>query len=66
MDDERARLASAATILDELVARITEAGEHLVARHQEALAHEVFEVERSLRTAQRRLSAVVRRKDPGG
>ena len=61
VESERAQLSSASTTLEELVARVTECGERLHAEGQEALAHELFEVERALRGADRRLKAVTGR-----
>ena len=61
MDDQRAVLSSAVTTLDELVARITGVAEDLHSAGDESLASDLFEVERSLRMAHRRLSAVNRR-----
>lgn len=61
MENRGAALSSAATTLDELVTRITEAADELGSVGDEGLAHDLYEVERALRTAQRRLAAVVRR-----
>lgn len=61
METERAQLSSAATTLDELVGRVAAAAERLHGDGEESLAHDLFEVERSLRAAQRRLQAVAGR-----
>jgi hypothetical protein len=61
VDTERAELSSASTTLDELVDRVTAAAEALLRQGEEGLAHDLFEVERSLRAAQRRLSGAVGR-----
>jgi hypothetical protein len=61
MEHRRALLSSASSSLEELVARVTESADDLRAGGEEALAHDLYEVERSLRAAQRRLAAVVRR-----
>lgn len=60
VNDDLARLASMATTLDDLVERIEEVGNQLTGSKRESLAHDIFEVERSLRSAQRRLNKVVR------
>ncbi len=61
MDDQRAVLSSAVTTLDDLVARITGVAETMHRAGDESLAADLFEVERSLRMAHRRLSVVNRR-----
>lgn len=61
MDSVRAQLSSASTTLEELVARITACGEGLHAAGEESLAHDLFEVERALRGADRRLRGVTGR-----
>jgi chromosome segregation ATPase len=65
VDPHRAELSSANTTLDDLVRRVSSAGERLLATGDEALAHDLFEVERSLRAAQRRLAGVVGRMGAG-
>lgn len=60
VNDDLARLASMATTLDDLVERIEEVGNQFTGSKRESLAHDIFEVERSLRSAQRRLNKVVR------
>jgi hypothetical protein len=54
-----AELSSASTVLDELIARITAIGEGLSGAEREALSSELWEVERALGSAQRRLTRVV-------
>jgi hypothetical protein len=60
-DRDRAELSAAATTLDELIARVTELAERRHAERDAPVAGDLFEVERSLRVALRRLSAVRRR-----
>ncbi len=57
-----AELSSLATALDDLTRRVTELAEG-VANEQHDLATELFEVERSLNGARRRLSKVVEASD---
>jgi hypothetical protein len=61
VENRRAVLSSAATTLEELVARMAEAGEEANVAGEESLAHDLFEVERTLRMAHRRLEGVNRR-----
>jgi hypothetical protein len=61
VENRRAVLSSASTTLEELVARMAEAGEEANAEGDESLAHDLFEVERTLRMAHRRLDGVNRR-----
>lgn len=61
MDDLGARLSSATTTLTELVDSVSETAEAVLADGDEATAADLFEVERSLRTALRRLTGVARR-----
>jgi hypothetical protein len=51
-----AELSSVATALDELAHRIAAIGEGLQGAERDALAADLFEVERTLGTAARRLS----------
>lgn len=60
MDPARAALSSIATTLDDLVERIEAAAKDADFHGDEGLAGDLFEVERSLRRAQRRLRRVVR------
>ena len=61
MENRRAVLSSASTTLEELVVRVAEAGEEANEAGEEGLAHDLFEVERALRMAHRRLEGVTRR-----
>jgi hypothetical protein len=60
-DRDRAELSSAETTLDELITRITAIAERRQEQRDTAVAADLFEVERSLRVASRRLTAVRRR-----
>ena len=60
MSDDRAQLASVATALDELTARITRLAEEMNGAHDEQAADELFEIERTLQQAARRLDRLVR------
>jgi hypothetical protein len=60
MTGHRAQLASLSTALDELTERVTTTADAVRADDEE-LALDLYEVERSLRAAGRRLGAVVRR-----
>lgn len=55
-----ADLGSASSTLDQLVERISGAADSLVGTRDEDLAMGLMEVERSLRTASRRLDRLVR------
>jgi hypothetical protein len=57
----RAELSSVATGLHELVGRIAEIAEGLAGDERDDVGPELFEVERTLRTAERRLSRVLDR-----
>ena len=61
MHSEQAQLSSATTTLEELLARVSSTAEQVLASGDEALASDLFEVERNLRTAPRRLIAATRR-----
>ena len=61
MHSERAQLSSATTTLEELLDRVSSTAEAVLASGDESLASDLFEVERSLRTAHRRLVAATRR-----
>jgi hypothetical protein len=65
VSSHRASLASTASSLDELIRRITTAADDLSGGPDDAVAQDLYEVERSLRTAARRLAAVVRRLPEG-
>jgi hypothetical protein len=60
MTGHQAQLASLSTALDELTRRVTTTADDVKAQDEE-LALDLYEVERSLRTAGRRLGSVVRR-----
>lgn len=60
MGTSRAGLSSLATSLDELTQQVTAAADAMD-RDEGDLAADLYEVERSLRTARRRLDAVLRR-----
>jgi len=61
MEAEHAVLSSASTTLVELADRIESLAGTLHERKEEAVASDLFEVERTLRVATRRLESVVRR-----
>ncbi len=61
VENRRAVLSSASTSLEELVGRVVDVADDLRRAGDEGLAHDLYEVERALRTAQRRLGAVTRR-----
>jgi hypothetical protein len=58
MDDPRPELSSVSTALDELTKRLSAMAD-ATAQGDQNLAVELFEIERSLRGAQRRLSRLV-------
>jgi hypothetical protein len=57
----RSELSSVATGLDDLVSRVTRIAEALATVPEDTLADDLFEVERTLRAAQRRLARVLDR-----
>ena len=61
MENRRPVLSSVSTSLEDLVGRVAEVADSANRDGDEGLAHELFEVERTLRMAQRRLDGVVRR-----
>ena len=61
MEAERAVLSSASTTLVELADRIEGVADALDERNEEAIAADLFEVERTLRIAVRRLDHVLER-----
>ncbi|MCP3853238.1 MAG: hypothetical protein GY724_29945 [Actinomycetia bacterium] len=61
MSSDRAQLSSVSTALEDLTSRITESAERHVGTADEDIASELFEIERSMRAAGRRLSRLVRR-----
>ncbi|MDY7102599.1 MAG: hypothetical protein S0880_15575 [Actinomycetota bacterium] len=56
----RAHLSSTSTALDDLTKRVTDAAESLAGGDDDDVATDLFEVERALRSATRRLERVVR------
>lgn len=58
MSSNAAELSSLVTALDELVARVSGLADDLSGVNRDALGAELYEVERSLRAAQRRLSSL--------
>jgi hypothetical protein len=63
MSTHRAQLSSVATTLDELTQRITDAADHYQDAAKEDVASDLYEVERALQAAGRRLENVVTRLD---
>jgi hypothetical protein len=61
MHPERAELSSLSSLLHEVTARITEAAERSDAARDESLAHDLYDVERALQGAQRRLNGALDR-----
>ncbi len=61
MSSDRAQLSSVSTALEDLTIRITESAERHVGTDEEDIASELFEIERSMRAAGRRLARLVRR-----
>ena len=59
MSDEQAQLASVATALDELTDRVTRLAETLTSTDEQT-SSELFEIERTLQQAARRLERLVR------
>ncbi|MEY2421710.1 MAG: hypothetical protein QOI95_1777 [Acidimicrobiaceae bacterium] len=60
MEHDRAQLAPLATALDELTHRITVLAESYGGTNDDQLSTELYEVERSLQQAARRLDRLVR------
>jgi hypothetical protein len=60
VEREHAELSSLAAIVDDVLERVTASAERLAAAGREAPASDLFEVERALAQAARRLDAVVR------
>ncbi len=60
MSPDHAQLSSVATGLGEMIQRIASTADDLRGDGREDLAGELYEVERSLQAAARRLSALVR------
>jgi hypothetical protein len=63
VSNDRPTLDSAATTIDELVKRVSSSAERFQSNGDEATASDLYDVERSLRAAGRRLSLVVGRVD---
>ncbi|MEJ5256476.1 MAG: hypothetical protein WHS89_14115 [Acidimicrobiales bacterium] len=61
MHADRAELSSVSSILDDLGGRLERLASRFQARNEDALAADLYEVERALRMAERRLAQVVRR-----
>jgi hypothetical protein len=58
---DRAELDSALNTVDDLVGRIAAMAERYAADQNEALASDLYEIERALQVAARRLNVVVRK-----
>lgn len=63
MSHEHAQLSSVATALGEMIHRVSEAAERLRVGGRDDLAGDLYEVERSLQAAARRLAGLVRELD---
>ncbi|MDQ1374049.1 MAG: hypothetical protein QOJ09_1387 [Actinomycetota bacterium] len=61
MDAPTAELSSLATALDELTGRVTRIADELTGTEHDLMAGELFEVERALGAAQRRLARLLER-----
>jgi hypothetical protein len=61
MQGARAELASASTTVDELADRVERVAHRMEQAAEESLAGDLFEVERNLRAARRRLDGVLSR-----
>lgn len=60
METDRAELTALATTLDDLTARLTSTADRLQGSPRDDVAEGLYEVERSLRTATRKLERVLR------
>jgi hypothetical protein len=60
MDSDAAQLSSVVTALDDLTSRVVEAADRCRQDRRDDVAGDLYEVERALRTASRRLTKVVR------
>jgi hypothetical protein len=60
METDRAELSALATSIDELTRRVTAAADRLRGTPRDDIANGLYEVERSLLTAGRKLERVVR------
>ena len=61
MTPHHAQLASTASSLDDLIARVTAAADELSGGQDDDVAADLYEVERSLKSGARRLASVLRR-----
>jgi hypothetical protein len=61
MHSEHAELSSVSSTLDDLTLRVTEAAERATASRDDVLAAELFEVERAMDAAARKLKNVLSR-----
>jgi hypothetical protein len=61
VEHRRAVLSSASTSLEELLKKVSAFADQMQQEGDESTAHDLYEVERSLRQAYRRLSSVSRR-----
>jgi hypothetical protein len=59
VNDERANLLSCATTLDDITERVTATADRVSESGNDAMASDLYEVERALRNANRRLARVV-------
>lgn len=64
MEPEQAELSSLSSVLDDLTARVTALADTFARAKREELSVDLYEVERNLRTANRRLAKVVARTTP--
>jgi hypothetical protein len=60
MDTDRAELSALATSIDEVTRRVTAAADRLRGTPRDDIANGLYEVERSLLTAGRKLDRVIR------
>jgi hypothetical protein len=60
METDRAELSALATTLDDLTSRLTSTADRLQGSPRDDVAEGLYEVERSLRTATRKLERVLR------
>ena len=60
MESDRAELSSLATTVDDIAQRVERLATEVARRGEEAAAYDLYEVERSLRVAQRRLARLMR------
>ncbi len=60
MPNDHAEMSAVATALEDLLRRVSAAADRHSTDPDESLAHELYEVERALRTAVRRMTKVIR------